>query len=606
MKIIIRTIILSIAIWIVSFSGAYAGQIDCELKLKDVRSAPGRQTYCEIIFRDGRDLPAPDAPIIKGLNIKYVRAENRDQGALAHIYRIVGSKTGSYDIGPIVFNYNGNEYRSNAVTLEITDSPSPAEDRVASSERIASDMSQHIYLKLEVPKTVLFVNERIDISLDLYSDWFNLGNTSGGYIKGDDLIIDNIKDCENNMVERDKVTYLVIRRTAELTAPTPGNFTIKPVTLKFDLVNNKKDKTLFKFGSVTMDDKYNLYDKMAAINNNTEFYEKFIGPSNRKPMELSTAEVNITVIPLPKEGRPKDFSGAIGDFSFGLSASADNVTSGGKIALTMTISGPGNYSALSVPNIKKTEGIKLYPPKVVKSYRSAVYEQSIQIQSPNVKEIPEAVFSFFNPETKTYVSITRGPLPISVAAGAPGEAEEGALAEKQASKKEWIDSLKDEAGPSQRRESPFYRKESFLLFELIPIIFIFAGCVAYGIVRYLETHPLYTASIKASRRARRNMAKAASMVSGQNYKDFYGLVFNILQDYLGTRRLKPTEGITGNIVDEIDTAGIGEETIEGMRGIFRECYIAKYTHQLMGESDMKKSFEALTRIIEQLDKRAEL
>ncbi len=601
-----RIMIISIAIWSASFTSLDAGQIDCELKLKDARSAPGRQTYCEMIFRDGQDLPAPEAPIIKGLDIKYIRAENRGQGVLAHIYRIVGSKAGSYILGPIIFTYNGNEYRSNAVTLEITDSLSPTEDRAAYSERTAIDISQHIYLKLEVPKTVLFVNERMLISLDLYSDWFNLGNISGGYIKGDDLIIDNIKNSENSMIEKDKVTYQIIQRTAELTAPVPGNFVIKPVTLKFDVINYKKDKTLFTFGNITMSDKYNMYDKIASINNNTEFYERFIGPSNRRPMELSAEAVNITVVPLPKEGQPKDFSGAIGDFLFDLSASADLVNSGGKIVLTMTIKGPGNYSSVSLPNMKKTKGVKLYKPKAVKSYRSVVYEQLIQIQSPDVKEIPMAVFSFFNPETKRYVSITRGPLPISVSPGEPAEAEAAARAEKRASKKEWIDSLKDEGLPLQRRAGQFYREKYFLLFESVPLIFIFAGCIAYGIVRYLRTHPLYTAFIKASRRARLNMARAASMAGKQNYKDFYDLVFSILQDYLGTRRLKPTEGITGNIVDEIDTAGIGQETIDGIRGIFHECYIAKYTHQPLGEDDMKKSFEALTRIIEQLNKRAEL
>ena len=598
--------IISVAIWSVSFASVHAGQIDLEIQVKDARLAPGRQTYCEMIFRNGQDVPAPDAPIIKGIDIKYIRAEKRGQDTLAHIYRIVGSKAGSYILGPIAFTYGGNEYRSNAVTLEVTDSPSPRDDRAASSERTAIDMSQHIYLKLEVPKTTLFVNERIMISLDLYSDWFNIGNVSGGYIKGDDLIIDNIRNIENRMLEKGEVTYLLIQRTAELTSPTPGSFAIKPSTLKFDVVNYKKDKTLFTFGNVTMSDKYNMYDKMAAINNNTEFYERFIGPSDRRPMELSTEAVNITVVPLPKEGQPKDFSGAIGDFSFDLSASTGKVSSGGKIVLTMTIKGPGNYSAVSLPVMKKTKGVKFYKPKAVKSYSRAVYEQVVQIQSTDVKEIPEVVFSFFNPETKKYISIVRGPLPISVVAGEPGEAADEALAEKEAAKKEWIDSLKYEEPPLQRRGVSLYRKKAFLLFEFIPIIFIFVGCIIYGIARYLETHPLYTASIKASRRARRNMARAASMAGGQNYKDFYGLVFNILQEYLGTRRLKPTEGITGNIVDEIDTAGIGEDTIEGIREIFRECYIAKYTNQPLGEDDMKKSFLALTRIIEQLNKKAEL
>jgi hypothetical protein len=453
---------------------------------------------------------------------------------------------------------------------------------------LQDDISKHIYLSLDAPKRPVFVNEKVPIALNLYSDRFSISLVSLTKIKSDDLIVEEFYASEGDMVKQDGITYRLVRYLTSFIAPLPGKFVIKSITAKIDFTGDNKD------------------DMLAYINNNEEFYENFIGKSGNKSMELRTDPVDITVVPLPREGKPDDFSGAIGEFSFELSVSPDEVKPGEEIKLKMIIKGVGNYSTVSVPRMKKTAGIKWYEPRIMKGENTVTYEQSIRVRSSDVREIPEASFNFFSPETGKYVSITKGPISIRVAAAAPGETKTAGKLGEPEIKKEWIDSLKEPVGPLQERTTPFYLGGTFLLFETFPILIVIAGCIAYTVVRYLEEHPLYTASFAASRKARKGIINAESMLGKKSPKEFYGFIFRILQGYLGMRRLKPTEGITSNIIDEIDTSGIEQEVVENIRKVFYECYVGIYTKEVLGKDDMRDTLDALIFVVDRLDKRAEL
>ena len=606
-----RVIILSIGICVIFYNTANARDVAFELRLRENRILPGRQTYCEMVFHD--DVPAPEAPFVKSLDIRYAwhdtkkaPADGQELFKQVHIYRIIGQKPGSFTIGPVIFEYKGNTYRSNTVVLDVEKSPSPSLDKDAGTTgRVDDDISKHIYLVLEVPKTAIFVNERSPVTLSIYRDWFSIGDITGGKIQGDGLIIDECRE-KSDMIEQNNTEFVVIRRISAFSAPMAGQYTIKPVLVSMDVINRKTNSSLTVFGNITISDEYDVAGKFAALNDNAGFYEKFIGPSGKRNLKLSTDPVNVTVLPLPEEGRPENFAGAIGDLSFDLSASAAEVNLGGQITLMMTIKGIGNYSTVSIPCMKKAAGIKLYGPRTIKGDNSVVYEQAVRIQSADVREIPEMVFTFFNPIAKKYMSLTKGPIPIRITAAVPGAAILRGNGRETDMGKEWVDDLNDAIQPLRYRGSPFYLKRAFLIFEAFPILIILTGLAAYGIARYLKTHPLYVASFIASRRARRGMIKAESLFDGENPQEFYEHVFRMLQDYLGTRRLKAAAGITGQIIDELDTRGIGQDVIDRIREVFYKCYVARYAQEANDRDEMKKTLNALAYALDRLNREVKL
>jgi hypothetical protein len=429
---------------------------------------------------------------------------------------------------------------------------------------------------------------------------------SGGKISGDDLIISDYYAKSSKMIKPADLTYLVISRQALLSAPSAGGFTIKPIVVRIDLVNYKKDAAIATFGKVVIQDKENFRGKMASINNNSDYYDTFIGPVGKRQIELKTEPVNITAIPLPKEGQPDGFSGAVGDFSLDYSASSTEAKLGGYVTLKMVIKGDGNYSTVTCPRLEKASGIKPAEPRLTKGEKTATYEQVLRIQTQEVSELPRVTFNFFSPIEKKYKTITKGPLPIQISGAVAGADIMEEEAKRLEAKKEWVEGLKNITLPMKTRSTPFYRSRSFLIFEAAPIFIVVLGIFLALVMRYLKDHPLYAASFKASRRAETGISRAESLLAKGAPAEFYEQVFRTLQEYLGTRRLKPTEGVTGNILNEIDVAGIDKEVIGKINSIFHECYLVRYAETAPGKDEMHKVMESVKFVVDKLNEKTEL
>jgi hypothetical protein len=609
-----RAILPALIVLAACCDAACAREVGFDLKLEKQKMQPGRQVYCFMTLPDG--IPAPETPFVKDLNITYLKsrkqsARNAQPGFTVHVYRVIGRRPGIFTIGPIVFNHGSDTYRSNPLTLEIEESI-PEAEKVAPVPA-ADDNVLHGYLTLEPAKTDAYVNERVPLVLSYYSDRSCIGDVMRCVIKSDDLIIEDARGSEKKTVERRGIIYNLTRRFCAFTAHTAGRFMIQPVTLEVDILSPKKDSLLnyIDKGADFQNDLASIR-RLPDTDTGASFYDQIVTPESKKTIVLSTEPVYVTVRPLPKEGKPEDFTGAIGDFSFEFSASASETSLGGEITLTMTIGGPGNYNTVSAPRVTKARGISMYEAQAIKGEDSAVYEQVICVRSADVKEIPEAVFTFFNPATKKYVSVRKGPLPLNItglgAQGAQGAQAQGTQRKPAAGEKkdEWAVGLKQAEYPLPQRRSSFHRNKDFLLFETLPLIFVLAGICLRMTADYLKRHPLYAASLSASRRARRQIEKAETMMAGGNAKEFHEFIFRALQAYLGTRRLRPADGVAGDIADQIDTSGLEKDVADSIKEIFHRCHIARYTRESVGKDDMAQILEKLKYVVNNLNRKAEI
>jgi len=277
-------------------------------------------------------------------------------------------------------------------------------------------------------------------------------------------------------------------------------------------------------------------------------------------------------------------------------------TAGAETRLRMTISGYGNYDTVSAPEIRKTEWIKSYEVSAVRGKDTVTYEYSVFVNSPSVKMIPEITFSFFNPLSGRYESIARGPIALEVTGTAVALPEEKTGQGRHQS----VFPMKDLSGKPGRSDSRFYKSDVFLIIQFLPIFLMISALIVYLLKRYLDTHPRYAAFLWASRKARIGIKKARSAIDKGNSKEFYGLTFRILQEYLGRRRLLESAGITGHIVREINPGAIDKETLKSIRDLFYDCYEARYVPGEFGEREMRQTYDALVHTITELDKAKEL
>ncbi len=144
--------------------------------------------------------------------------------------------------------------------------------------------------------------------------------------------------------------------------------------------------------------------------------------STRNISAAATVE-GIAVLPLPEEGRPASFTGAVGNFALKALARPLQVAVGDPITLTVDItdlSGNADMDAIQPPAIgPDTMGgdfrIPSAPLAGTVNGSTKTFTQTVRPTRTGIDAIPPLEFSWFDPVLRTYRSAQTQPIAISVA-----------------------------------------------------------------------------------------------------------------------------------------------------------------------------------------------
>lgn len=89
----------------------------------------------------------------------------------------------------------------------------------------------------------------------------------------------------------------------------------------------------------------------------------------RRTLKIKSNSVPVKVKPLPSEGKPDNFTGAVGNFQVIAttdtpSAGPQAVQLGDPIGFEIVVSGMGNFDAIAPPVLEKPDGLRAYKPKL--------------------------------------------------------------------------------------------------------------------------------------------------------------------------------------------------------------------------------------------------
>ncbi|MBL7542549.1 MAG: protein BatD [Bdellovibrionaceae bacterium] len=136
----------------------------------------------------------------------------------------------------------------------------------------------------------------------------------------------------------------------------------------------------------------------------------------------SSQRVKIKVNPLPLEGRPASFSGAVGKFKVTSQLEGSQPMAHQPMKFKLKIEGFGNAKGIELPSISWPEGIEVFEvrneTKFFKNGQSFKEFEIILIPRNEGKMVLPAVeMSYFNPETKKYETERSIEIPIDVLPG---------------------------------------------------------------------------------------------------------------------------------------------------------------------------------------------
>src|SRR5690606_23743844 len=155
-------------------------------------------------------------------------------------------------------------------------------------------------------------------------------------------------------------------------------------------------------------------------------FERFFGGSYREvEQHLKSPVVPITVRPLPTDGKPEDFAGAVGNFSFTTAVDRTELKANDAVNYTLKISGSGNLQLINAPHVRIPETIEQYDPKVNDKFSESASGVSgsrefTYLMIPRHEgsyALPPVSFSYFDPAAKRYVTLQGDPYTLQVAKG---------------------------------------------------------------------------------------------------------------------------------------------------------------------------------------------
>ncbi|MFZ1946531.1 MAG: BatD family protein [bacterium] len=148
-------------------------------------------------------------------------------------------------------------------------------------------------------------------------------------------------------------------------------------------------------------------------------------PFGRTEGTAKADPISIEVLPLPSEGRPSDFSGAVGSFSLSVAPSAEVVKVGESVTLSVRVHGQGNIKSIGEIPLPRCDGFRVFAPKA----RDSVRVEAGRIGGAKIFElvlVPERVGTlsvgglslvYFDPAKGAYVRKEAGPIEITVLEG---------------------------------------------------------------------------------------------------------------------------------------------------------------------------------------------
>jgi BatD DUF11 like domain len=144
--------------------------------------------------------------------------------------------------------------------------------------------------------------------------------------------------------------------------------------------------------------------------------------------ELTSDSVRITVLPLPAEGRPASFGGAVGRYEMEASLEPATVAVGDAATLTVEVRGEGNVKALPPPVLPALPNVEVFAP--TEDSRSETIDRIVRgvkrftwvliPEHAGTVRLPDLEYAYFDPQQRAYVVLAAQPLSLGVTpAGGP-------------------------------------------------------------------------------------------------------------------------------------------------------------------------------------------
>jgi hypothetical protein len=413
-----------LAAWLAILVGwaAWCPAAEVEARLDRDSVTAGNGALLTVRISGGRagqpEIPAVENLIIdlRGQNPQMQLFNGRTTVSVTYQYAVGSNIPGDYQIPAINFTVDGQQLSTQPLKLKVLDAaaakpppgipPNPAASQPAGDEPADSGDKRFGFLTVELAASArkhAYVGEIAPVRIQA---WFPIDSRaqlrSGVQPEGKAFTLHHVSDAPQQTQEiRDGKRYLVVTWYGGISATKAGKY---PASLSVQAVVAVRDTSAAN----------------PRMRTGSPFDDMFV-PTIQKEVTLKSDDQQIEVRPLPTQGRPAGFTGAVGEFKIDGWEIPNKWTTGEPQQIQALISGSGNFALMDAPELAPAEAWKTYPgkddftPGDVASFAGSKRFQFSAVPRKGGAQEAALAFSFFDPAAGDYKTLTSPTKNIQVA-----------------------------------------------------------------------------------------------------------------------------------------------------------------------------------------------
>ena len=522
-------------------------------------------------------------------SVTVVNGKRNTTSQTTFTYVLMPRKEGKFTLPVASAKVGGKEISSKSVTVEVVSAGGSASQGTAGSEGGSTQSSgtiadDDLFLRLTLSRTSAVVGEPINVSLKLYQRVSVAGFEDARFPSFNGFWSQEIQAPTNIEFTRENYNGSLynsaILRTWTIIPQQSGDLTIEPAELVC-LVNVRVSTGGGSIFDSFFQDDYRTVRK--------RIYSK---------------SYTVKVSPLPS-GAPASFGGGVGSFTMKAALSTDKVDAHDAASLKVTISGTGNVNLLEAPKVQFPPDFEAYDVKITDAQGSKTFEYPFIPRSSGDFTIGPVEYSFFDINTRKYVTLTSEPMPLSVARGSNADSP-GAGVINNVSRRD-VRNLDSDIRYIVTKTPKFssggglfaFGKTFWLLAAALVLLWL-AALLALRKLLARRSDVALTKNRKATSMARKRLAQAGDFLQKNLYTAFYEELHKALLGFAGDKlNIDLADMSKENIAAELCARGVSQGLADEFTGLLDACEYARYApdagHEAM-EEHYKKSLEVISAI----------
>jgi tetratricopeptide (TPR) repeat protein len=516
----------------------------------------GETATLTMTFTDGTPSAQPNVPQIAGVKFgpmsqffKQESINGRTSTSITYSLEIQPTRAGDFTVPAITAVVDGRRLTSRPLKLKVVQGAPPPANNGA---------PETAFVRLVPSTTNLYLGQVMPLEVQCYYlDNVDPRSIQLPQINSDNFIIGNFPNNPAQSRSRQgNAVYHWLNFRVPATATRTGNQHLGPATWS-----------------------------MSELYGPQDFFGRFM---HSRPLSVTSDTPEIRVLPVPTNGAPPSFHGAVGDFSLAqFEAGPASVGVGDPITLKIRLTGNGSWDTVALPaNEQEWREFKTYPPTSkldcndpLQIQGSKYFEQVITPLNAEIKELPAFAFSYFNPVTGAFHTLNHPAIPLAVHATAatpqPTIIASASTPPEAQQQNQDIVHIKPLAGLVATPAPPLVLQPMFLALQVLPPLVWISALLWRRQKEKLANNPRLRRRRDVALLVRQGLAELPAHAAANDTEKFHSTILRLLQEQLGERLDLPAPAITEAVLDEVK--GLDASNLTLLRELFRACDQYRYT-----------------------------